>query len=50
MTVKQAQEIVDRYTRMWPFTRLTSEQVKEVEEAYKVLKQQKLEDMGESPF
>lgn len=50
MTPQQAQEIVDRYTKMWPFSRLTQEQMKEIEEAYKILKQKGLDDLGESPF
>lgn len=50
VTPQQAQEIVDRYTKMWPFSRLTQEQMKEIEEAYKILKQKGLEDLGESPF
>jgi hypothetical protein len=38
MTVKQAQEIVARY-RVWPFQRLNGEQMKELEKAYKVLRE-----------
>ena len=53
MTVKQAQEIVARY-RVWPFQRLNSEQVKELEQAYKVLQQKAKEDvfnnLGEGRF
>lgn len=53
MTVKQAQEIVNRY-RVWPFQRLNSEQVKELEQAYKVLREKAKEDvfnnLGEGRF
>lgn len=54
MTPKQAQEIVDRYTKMWPFSRLTTEQMAEIEQAYKVLKEKSQQDMfdqlGEGRF
>lgn len=46
MTVEQAQEIVNRY-RVWPFQRLNSEQVKELEKAYKVLQQKAKDDWME---
>lgn len=53
MTVKQAQEIVARY-RVWPFQRLNGEQMKELEKAYKVLREKAKEDMmaslGEGRF
>lgn len=54
MTPKQAQEIVDRYTKMWPFSRLTTEQMREIEQAYKVLRDKAEQDMfdelGEGRF
>jgi len=54
MTPKQAQEIVDRYTKMWPFSRLTTEQMREIEQAYKVLRDKAQQDMfdelGEGRF
>ena len=54
MTLKQAQEIVDRYNKMWPFTRLTSEQLTEIEKAYKILREKAQQDMfdelGEGRF
>ena len=54
MTPKQAQEIVDRYTKMWPFSRLSQEQMDEIEKAYKVLREKAQQDMfdqlGEGRF
>ena len=54
MTPKEAQEIVDRYTKMWPFSRLTQEQMNEIETAYKVLREKAQQDMfdqlGEGRF
>lgn len=47
MTPEQAQEVVNRY-RVWPFQRLTPEQVKELEQAYKVLRNKQQEDMFNS--
>ena len=46
MTPQQAQEIVNQY-RVWPFQRLTPEQVKELEKAYKVLQNKQKEDLFE---
>lgn len=54
MTPQQAQEIVDRYTKMWPFSRLTQEQLTDIEKAYKILRdkaqQDLLDQLGEGRF
>lgn len=53
MTQEQANEIIARY-RVWPFQRLTPEQVTELEQAYKVVRHQQQQDMfdtlGEGRF
>lgn len=46
MTPEQAQEVVNRY-RVWPFQRLTPEQVKELEKAYTVLRNKQKDDVFE---
>lgn len=49
MTPEQAQRIIDTY-RVWPFQRLTPEQVKELEKAYKLLRQNAIEQAEEGRF
>ena len=50
MTPTEAKEIIDRATQMWPFQRLTDKELKELEEAYSVVKNQKMTELGEPPF
>ena len=51
MTVSQAREIVQRYSvTNWPFSRLTQDQLKELEKAYKVIRQHEIDKLGEGRF
>lgn len=54
MTEDEAQSIVDVYTKMWPFSRLTPEEMKKLEEAYSVLikkaRKDVLKDVGDAPL
>ncbi len=54
MTLEEANEIIDRVSKMWPFGRLNDEQLKEVEEAYKLVRAAQLNklitDTPEAPF
>lgn len=50
MTAQEAQEIIEMYHKWWPFTRLTEEQMKQLEQAHKTLRQKEINDLGEPPF
>jgi len=50
MTPQEAKEIVDLYTKMWPFSRLDNKEIMKLEQAYKVLKQAAIDDLGEGTF
>lgn len=50
MTVEEAKEIVDLYTKMWPFSRLENKEIMKLEQAYKVLKQHAMDELGEGRF
>lgn len=54
MTLEEANEIIDRVSKMWPFSRLDQKQLAEVEEAYKLVRAAQLNklitDTPEAPF
>lgn len=50
MTLQEATDIIHYVTQMWPFQRLTQEELKEVEKAYSVIKQEQMKALGEPPF
>jgi len=50
MTVEQAREIIERATKMWPFSRLTKEQMTDLDEAYKVVREYEIQKLGEGRF
>jgi len=44
---EQAKKILDENSRAWPFTRIDSDRIRLVEQAYKIVQQSKLQ---EAPF
>lgn len=54
MTLEEANEIIDRVSKMWPFSRLNDEELREVEKAYKLVRAYQLrhlnDDTPEAPF
>ena len=50
MTLKEAHEIIDRSTKMWPFRRLTDQEMIDLETAYNVVRQNEIEKLGEGRF
>lgn len=50
MTLEQARAIIHSCSTNWPFSRLTSEQLKELEQAYKVVREYEIQQLGEGRF
>lgn len=50
MTIEQAREVIHRCSTNWPFTRLSQEQLKELEQAYKVVREHEIAKLGEGRF
>ena len=50
MTLKEAQEIIIQTAKMWPFQRLTDQQMTDLTNAYKIVRQHEIEKLGEGRF
>ena len=50
MTVDEARKVIQSATICWPFTRLSTEQLASLEEAYKVVRQHEIDKLGEGRF